>query len=125
MIDGVRAVRSDDYGSQGRIHAHAVDAGVVLLVDVEVCPPRADIGGREDESASKFALNVQIPLVSLWVHQVSGDRIDGCQWIQACGHGVQQPCGIRQTAAAVLDRKSTRLNSSHMSISYAVFCLKK
>src|SRR5438477_1773745 len=26
---------------------------------------------------------------------------------------------------AKLDRKSTRLNSSHMSISYAVFCLKK
>src|SRR4051812_49723184 len=28
------------------------------------------------------------------------------------------PCGHQ-------DRKSTRLNSSHMSISYAVFCLKK
>src|SRR5690242_21440313 len=27
--------------------------------------------------------------------------------------------------AAGVDRKSTRLNSSHMSISYAVFCLKK
>src|SRR5437868_12542871 len=27
--------------------------------------------------------------------------------------------------AASLDRKSTRLNSSHVSISYAVFCLKK
>src|SRR5690242_21030007 len=27
--------------------------------------------------------------------------------------------------ARSLDRKSTRLNSSHMSISYAVFCLKK
>src|SRR5438067_6058556 len=26
---------------------------------------------------------------------------------------------------ASLDRKSTRLNSSHVSISYAVFCLKK
>src|SRR5690625_6434545 len=26
---------------------------------------------------------------------------------------------------AVLDRKSTRLNSSHVAISYAVFCLKK
>src|SRR5690242_21517670 len=26
---------------------------------------------------------------------------------------------------ALIDRKSTRLNSSHMSISYAVFCLKK
>src|SRR5207253_5310740 len=28
-------------------------------------------------------------------------------------------------AAAPLDRKSTRLNSSHVAISYAVFCLKK
>src|SRR2546429_4219459 len=28
-------------------------------------------------------------------------------------------------AALVLDRKSTRLNSSHGYISYAVFCLKK
>src|SRR5690242_21416987 len=35
---------------------------------------------------------------------------------------------IHATIAAVrmpTDRKSTRLNSSHMSISYAVFCLKK
>src|SRR5690242_21173876 len=29
------------------------------------------------------------------------------------------------THGRALDRKSTRLNSSHMSISYAVFCLKK
>src|SRR5437868_7465936 len=28
-------------------------------------------------------------------------------------------------AGLQLDRKSTRLNSSHVSISYAVFCLKK
>src|SRR5690242_21617219 len=31
-------------------------------------------------------------------------------------------CGVLD---ARVDRKSTRLNSSHMSISYAVFCLKK
>src|SRR3712207_7436607 len=29
------------------------------------------------------------------------------------------------TLNAMLDRKSTRLNSSHANISYAVFCLKK
>src|SRR5690625_6309362 len=29
------------------------------------------------------------------------------------------------TASLILDRKSTRLNSSHVAISYAVFCLKK
>src|SRR5437870_4745233 len=28
-------------------------------------------------------------------------------------------------AAEIVDRKSTRLNSSHVAISYAVFCLKK
>src|SRR3712207_8253771 len=35
--------------------------------------------------------------------------------------------GTRRAARvdAVLDRKSTRLNSSHANISYAVFCLKK
>src|SRR2546430_4508437 len=37
-----------------------------------------------------------------------------CEWLVA--HG--DPCGRS-------DRKSTRLNSSHSQISYAVFCLKK
>src|SRR5690242_21432511 len=32
---------------------------------------------------------------------------------------------IQQYVFSSQDRKSTRLNSSHMSISYAVFCLKK
>src|SRR5207249_7479519 len=32
---------------------------------------------------------------------------------------------IKPRANAARDRKSTRLNSSHVSISYAVFCLKK
>src|SRR2546426_6507922 len=33
--------------------------------------------------------------------------------------------GRRRTPAPMADRKSTRLNSSHLVISYAVFCLKK
>src|SRR5688572_31573464 len=32
---------------------------------------------------------------------------------------------VRLTASINADRKSTRLNSSHSQISYAVFCLKK
>src|SRR5947199_1376202 len=32
---------------------------------------------------------------------------------------------IRDSNLIVEDRKSTRLNSSHLGISYAVFCLKK
>src|SRR5437867_9677020 len=33
--------------------------------------------------------------------------------------------GLADLPLAALDRKSTRLNSSHRTISYAVFCLKK
>src|SRR5256885_12851457 len=32
---------------------------------------------------------------------------------------------VERTQLAASDRKSTRLNSSHLVISYAVFCLKK
>src|SRR3712207_8115205 len=51
-------------------------------------------------------------------------------------HGIHPPgpssalpprdLGVRRISTAVSrDRKSTRLNSSHANISYAVFCLKK
>src|SRR5437868_9029751 len=33
--------------------------------------------------------------------------------------------GLQHDLCSNRDRKSTRLNSSHVSISYAVFCLKK
>src|SRR5690349_22095104 len=39
--------------------------------------------------------------------------------------GRQAASGRAGAAAARRDRKSTRLNSSHVEISYAVFCLKK
>src|SRR5436309_6364242 len=37
----------------------------------------------------------------------------------------QPPHGTTNVTAISEDRKSTRLNSSHVKISYAVFCLKK
>src|SRR2546427_5665707 len=47
----------------------------------------------------------------------------------AIGDGVtgagDQIAGDDGKVAAQIDRKSTRLNSSHSQISYAVFCLKK
>src|SRR2546426_12284540 len=38
---------------------------------------------------------------------------------------VRAPQDARRQVDVSLDRKSTRLNSSHLVISYAVFCLKK
>src|SRR5690242_20774140 len=46
----------------------------------------------------------------------AGQRLEGA----SRQHGLPAPGHL-----SALDRKSTRLNSSHMSISYAVFCLKK
>src|SRR5690242_21027167 len=39
--------------------------------------------------------------------------------------GAVKALGSAASGMFTRDRKSTRLNSSHMSISYAVFCLKK
>src|SRR3712207_7552907 len=59
--------------------------------------------------------------------QLDGAGVAG----QRAGGGQQRPGRHRAPVAVlrglppVLDRKSTRLNSSHANISYAVFCLKK
>src|SRR5699024_12585067 len=45
------------------------------------------------------------------------------RWGQRARAGPPGPA--RPAEARSADRKSTRLNSSHVSISYAVFCLKK
>src|SRR3712207_8933528 len=46
----------------------------------------------------------------------------GARVVHVVGVG---PLGGAPRAEIAVDRKSTRLNSSHANISYAVFCLKK
>src|SRR5256885_12108560 len=51
-------------------------------------------------------------------------------WVLHNADGAYEAAGIHGqfihvNPAAQIDRKSTRLNSSHLVISYAVFCLKK
>src|SRR5437870_11215180 len=70
-------------------------------------------------------------------HHLSGGRSCRCEARQE-GSGVRgggegtgrrsvraASVGHRDPPAPAQDRKSTRLNSSHVAISYAVFCLKK
>src|SRR5437899_9949011 len=51
----------------------------------------------------------------------------GATTIQGTTEGSTYVIALSSVAAlgGFLDRKSTRLNSSHLGISYAVFCLKK
>src|SRR5256885_6241928 len=48
---------------------------------------------------------------------------DAHRRLEAMGHQVE--ISILPGECSLRDRKSTRLNSSHLVISYAVFCLKK
>src|SRR5699024_12206112 len=54
-----------------------------------------------------------------------GDRQDDIMAAIASRMQEKDIEAIADYAAGLRDRKSTRLNSSHVSISYAVFCLKK
>src|SRR3712207_9108475 len=45
-------------------------------------------------------------------------------WVETVGEDVEVLATVTPAPGAE-DRKSTRLNSSHANISYAVFCLKK
>src|SRR5258708_17551130 len=68
-------------------------------------------GVQLEEQARKQLLNVaQLPFIFKWVA-----AMPDVHW------------GVGATVGSVIptDRKSTRLNSSHQIISYAVFCLKK
>src|SRR5476651_1206094 len=51
------------------------------------------------------------------------DALPICWTIWSASHC--RPCSGASCPVAAADRKSTRLNSSHANISYAVFCLKK
>src|SRR3712207_8761134 len=59
-----------------------------------------------------------------------GERVASLVAERGVSLGPERPLPARAPAAPVepwwrRDRKSTRLNSSHANISYAVFCLKK
>src|SRR2546430_6771782 len=62
-------------------------------------------------------------------HARNGALIDGLIYIDRIGivvlNHVQNPGKVPHGRLIIVDRKSTRLNSSHSQISYAVFCLKK
>src|SRR5690554_7426113 len=60
--------------------------------------------------AHRYAAELRAVLA--WLKLRIDDPANGC-WLP------------ENTAAKAQDRKSTRLNSSHVRISYAVFCLKK
>src|SRR5690349_22880587 len=65
-----------------------------------------------------LSLHDALPICAHNAHTRNPDEIS--LWLRRVGAA---PSSISKSAGP--DRKSTRLNSSHVEISYAVFCLKK
>src|SRR5256885_12708577 len=62
----------------------------------------------------------------LWLHWRGFHRWSGLQPKRIATHnGIIRTLASSKRSGPATDRKSTRLNSSHLVISYAVFCLKK
>src|SRR3712207_7649372 len=92
-----------------------------------------EANGQPLPPAHGFPLRLIVPT---WYGMASVKWLKAITVIDHPFQGVQQTQVYRQTFGAgdtgrpiqkkaVRDRKSTRLNSSHANISYAVFCLKK
>src|SRR5438132_4342121 len=79
---------------------------------------RVQVGETFDE---RLMLDNLSAMPKLWVQIADGSTLPG----HRAGYVASMGGRKRATWRARTDRKSTRLNSSHTVISYAVFCLKK
>src|SRR5689334_24680489 len=92
-------------------------------------PPRSTLFPYTTLFRSGFGVGIGQPARPLLDQRVRAGGQHG--WgVARAPRAQQQPVGpdLHGVHPAILswgDRKSTRLNSSHSSISYAVFCLKK
>src|SRR5258708_7832146 len=80
--------------------------------------PKTEKAGRVHTSTASVAV---LPIVEAKEVNISPADIE-VSFSRAGGPGGQN---VNKVETAVRDRKSTRLNSSHQIISYAVFCLTK
>src|SRR5690554_7757419 len=83
--------------------------------------------GAEVSWGSRNEDGRKIDLIASYDHPWYDERIIFLVQVKSGkSYGVKLPNGFKLlTRAKKEDRKSTRLNSSHVRISYAVFCLKK
>src|SRR3712207_8919289 len=88
-------------------------------------PPRSTLFPYTTLFRSSFVRETDKPSFdpSLWFLARDGEEVCGVALCKVLGdEGWVDVVGVRRPWR---DRKSTRLNSSHANISYAVFCLKK
>src|SRR5690348_17631543 len=110
-----------------RVPAALLGVGLAVLA-IGAARPQATVPEASSSATIMLALDVSGSMCST---DVKPNRITAAE--RATSAFVKSQTGgpriglvaFSTTAVVLVDRKSTRLNSSHPSISYAVFCLKK
>src|SRR5262245_18348843 len=111
MLEGKQAVSLDVRRQSGTNTVKIIAAVKKRLADVHRTLP-ADVRLRVIKDQSIF---INASIESLEEHLLFGSLLASLVVMLF----------IRDLRSVIIDRKSTRLNSSHLGISYAVFCLKK
>src|SRR2546427_3148874 len=86
-------------------------------------PPRSTLFPYTTLFRSGNSLTAKVEAIQQ--HLANGNINAACGQLQAFINEVNAQSGKSIPVSTAADRKSTRLNSSHSQISYAVFCLKK
>src|SRR5258705_8086391 len=88
-------------------------------------PPRSTLFPYTTLFRSLLILELHLPITPCQRHRQRPIGIDVERGVAADLRALHIDRDGRDVACGDVDRKSTRLNSSHLGISYAVFCLKK
>src|SRR5690606_39289019 len=109
----------EQWASTGRLNAHIEESftGHALV----------KVYGHQDATAEVFAKeNDALYSSSFKAQFISGTIQPAMGFLANLNYVIVAVIGgLRVASGTLSDRKSTRLNSSHVKISYAVFCLKK
>src|SRR5476651_2895798 len=100
----------------------AAERGEVPIGAVIVGPDGTVLAaaGNRTEADSDPTAHAEMLAIRAAAAKLGSARLVDCDL-----HVTLEPCPMCAQAISFADRKSTRLNSSHANISYAVFCLKK
>src|SRR5437867_8219652 len=94
-------------------------------------PPRSTLFPYTTLFRSKYLKGEAEAVKNIGIaYRIKGDNEEALKYFlkalpMAESAGYSKGIGGCYNNIAIIDRKSTRLNSSHRTISYAVFCLKK
>src|SRR5690242_21250033 len=107
---GVRVVAVYSEADRDALHVAIADEAVAI----------GSAPARESYLVAERLIDAARATGAQAIHPGYGFLSENAKFAEACAS-----MGVVFIGPPAADRKSTRLNSSHMSISYAVFCLKK